>query len=342
MIKNLLLIILFLLFFLFMAFYLGERKKNKNLNENIKTYAKQYFEEELKSEWQVYKEERRYELEKELNEGIRIEKQKEQEQLDFLRQEKNKKLKEIDEEIEQYRIKHKKQLDQYFEELNKNNYETVQQKLKEYQETLEKEKNATKEWIDLFKEEYQKNAEKELNIIQAELDEYNKKRKAINEDILRNREVQQQTDFYRVRLEKEDKLDIEFLSGVAKKIHHPDAINKLIWDIYIKRAVDILIKNVLNNETISGIYKFTNMDTGEIYIGKSTDVKKRTYEHYKYAFGLSGIASSQFHYALKKYGIDHFTFELLEKCDKDKLTEREKYYITFYESNKYGYNMRIG
>ena len=342
MIKNLLLIILFLLFFLFMTFYLGERKKNKIINENIKTYAKQYFEEELKSEWQTYKEERRYELEKELNEGIRIEKQKEQEQLDFLRNERIKKQELIDLELEEHRTKRKEELDKNADEA----YTYVIEQLKrDYENAIENKRKDFEDYcktIDKRADNYREKVTKELDKIQAELNEYNEKRKAINEDILRSREVQQQTDFYRVCLEDEDKLDIEFLSGVAKKIHHPDAINKLIWDVYIKRAVDILIKNVLNNESVCGIYKFTNIDSGEIYIGKSTDIKKRTYEHYKYAFGLSGIASSQFHYALIKCGIDHFTLELLEKCDKDKLTEREKYYINFYESNKYGYNMRVG
>lgn len=79
-----------------------------------------------------------------------------------------------------------------------------------------------------------------------------------------------------------------------------------------------------------------------IYIGKSTNLKKRVQEHYKSAFDLSTIASSAFHKALKDVGVDMFTYEVLERCDKEKLTEREKYYIGFYESNKYGYNERVG
>ena len=41
-------------------------------------------------------------------------------------------------------------------------------------------------------------------------------------------------------------------------------------------------------------------------------------------------------------GIDQFTFELLEEVPKDKLTEREHYYIEFYDSKRYGLNERNG
>ena len=49
-----------------------------------------------------------------------------------------------------------------------------------------------------------------------------------------------------------------------------------------------------------------------------------------------------FQRALKKYGIDQFTFELLEEVPKANLTEREKYYITLFDTTKFGYNMKIG
>jgi hypothetical protein len=45
---------------------------------------------------------------------------------------------------------------------------------------------------------------------------------------------------------------------------------------------------------------------------------------------------------MKKDGIDGFTFELLEKVPKDQLTEREKYWIEFYDSKKLGLNERNG
>lgn len=103
-----------------------------------------------------------------------------------------------------------------------------------------------------------------------------------------------------------------------------------------------MIKRILAGESPSGIYKITRLKTGEIYIGKSTDVKKRWTEHCKTAFGVGSIAHSVLHTTMKKDGIENFTFELLEEVPKDKLTEREKYWITFYDSKNYGMNMREG
>lgn len=37
-----------------------------------------------------------------------------------------------------------------------------------------------------------------------------------------------------------------------------------------------------------------------------------------------------------------FTFELLEECSKDKLNEREKFWIDFYQSDKIGMNSKGG
>jgi hypothetical protein len=45
---------------------------------------------------------------------------------------------------------------------------------------------------------------------------------------------------------------------------------------------------------------------------------------------------------MQKDGIQNFTFELIEECPKDKLTEREKFYINLYNSKNYGLNEKVG
>lgn len=45
---------------------------------------------------------------------------------------------------------------------------------------------------------------------------------------------------------------------------------------------------------------------------------------------------------MKQHGIENFTFELLEEVPKDKLSERETFYIDFYQSKKVGLNERKG
>ena len=119
-------------------------------------------------------------------------------------------------------------------------------------------------------------------------------------------------------------------------------LDKLIYDVYVSKSVLEMTKRVLAGKAPSGIYKITRLKTGEIYIGKSTDVKKRWTEHAKTAYGVGSIAHSILHTTIKKDGIENFTFELLEEVPKDKLTEREKYWITFYDSKNYGLNERNG
>ena len=41
---------------------------------------------------------------------------------------------------------------------------------------------------------------------------------------------------------------------------------------------------------------------------------------------------------MKKHGIENFTFELLEKVPKENLSEREKFYIDFYQTKEVGLN----
>jgi group I intron endonuclease len=130
--------------------------------------------------------------------------------------------------------------------------------------------------------------------------------------------------------------------SIREKLISRENLDKLIYDVYISKPVMEMVKRILAGGAPSGIYKITRLKTGEIYIGKSTDVKKRWTEHCKTAFGVGSIAHSILHTTMKKDGIENFTFELLEEVPKDKLTEREKYWINFYDSKKYGMNEREG
>lgn len=49
-----------------------------------------------------------------------------------------------------------------------------------------------------------------------------------------------------------------------------------------------------------------------------------------------------FHRAIRKYGIDNWTTEILETIDNDLLNEKEKYWIEYFDSFKNGYNSTTG
>lgn len=176
--------------------------------------------------------------------------------------------------------------------------------------------------------------------LKQQINEYSTKRDAINQAILREKEIEEKTDFYRICLSEEAINDIKLLKDIKEKLACRDKIDKVIYDNYISKSVLEMERRVLAGREPCGIYKITCIPTGEIYIGKSTNIKTRWQNHIKGACGLDGIADSIFQRALKKYGIEHFTFEVLEEVDKDKLSEREAYYIKFYDSATYGFNQR--
>ena len=190
--------------------------------------------------------------------------------------------------------------------------------------------------------EQQKQKEAELALLLSEIDDFKKKQSVINEEILRRRELEEKQDFYRVLIGRQEIDDIQCLLSIREKLIYRENLDKLIYDVYISKQVIEMTKRVLKGVAPSGIYKITRLKTGEIYIGKSTDVKKRWTEHCKTAYGVGTIAHSILHTTIKKDGIENFTFELLEEVPKDKLTEREKYWITFYDSKNYGLNERNG
>lgn len=94
---------------------------------------------------------------------------------------------------------------------------------------------------------------------------------------------------------------------------------------------------------IGYIYKVTNIINGKVYIGQTIQsVKDRWYRH----CGKSGLSKNEmntyFKRAILKYGKENFRIETIETCDSKELNEREKYYISYYDSYKSGYNSTLG
>ena len=181
--------------------------------------------------------------------------------------------------------------------------------------------------------------ESELDQIKTDLEAERSKRAAINEEIRRQKEVEMKQDFYRIQFSEEDKNDVEILRSIAPRLRHPEAINKVIWSTYYQKPLTELRKRLLPNGDKSGIYKITRLKTGEIYIGSTTSFDTRFVNHYKTALGVGTLASSQLHRTMREDGPEHFTVEILEEdIPKEKLKERESYYIDFYDSKNYGLN----
>ena len=183
---------------------------------------------------------------------------------------------------------------------------------------------------------------KELDELTATIEDYKARRDVINQEILRARAIEEQQDFYRVQLDESSRRDIQLINSIRKDFSKIDILDKLIYDGYVKKPVDEMIKRVLGGRAPSGIYKITRLKTGEVYIGQSTDVKARWQQHAKSAFHCGTISHSILHTTMERDSIENFTWELLEEVPKDKLKDREKYWIEFYNSKTYGLNERQG
>lgn len=84
-----------------------------------------------------------------------------------------------------------------------------------------------------------------------------------------------------------------------------------------------------------GIYKITNKINGDSYIGRSVNIERRFMEHKTPKNGGGRII----HAAIEKYGLENFSFEVLEECSEEELDSLEVYYI---EKLKPEYNISSG
>ena len=76
---------------------------------------------------------------------------------------------------------------------------------------------------------------------------------------------------------------------------------------------------------MTGIYKITS-PSGKIYIGSSINIENRL----KYYKSLNCKGQVRLYNSLKKYGYNSHIVEIIEKCDKSILYEREFYYGCFF------------
>ena len=181
----------------------------------------------------------------------------------------------------------------------------------------------------------------ELKAVKTELDEFQTKRAAVNEAIRRERELEEKEDFYRISIKENDIKDIEVLRSIEPRLTNREVLNKLIYEVFIKRPLMEMEKRVLKGQKIGGIYKITYIKTGEAYIGRSVDIGNRWKEHCLSSLNIGTIAHSTFHNILAEKGLQNFTWEVLEEVDKEKQSSREKYWVDFYQTNKQ-YNSKAG
>lgn len=90
-------------------------------------------------------------------------------------------------------------------------------------------------------------------------------------------------------------------------------------------------------EDLGYIYKVTNKINYLCYIGQTVNFDDRVQVHKR------AKDNTHLHHTIRKYGIENFTFEVLERWPNKTLAEREKTWIAFYNTFEgEGYNMTPG
>lgn len=93
---------------------------------------------------------------------------------------------------------------------------------------------------------------------------------------------------------------------------------------------------------VGGIYRIRNKSNGKIYIGRTKCFYRRC-RQYLYDFENSRIdhINSYLLGSMKKYGLESFDFEVVERCSFSESPQRELHWILKTKSNETGYNLRL-
>ena len=82
-----------------------------------------------------------------------------------------------------------------------------------------------------------------------------------------------------------------------------------------------------------GIYLITNTITNKVYIGQSVNIYRRWSEHKARAFASNNNCYEKPLYrSMRKYGVEAFVLSILCECSVEELDNKEKEYITKFNS----------
>jgi group I intron endonuclease len=87
----------------------------------------------------------------------------------------------------------------------------------------------------------------------------------------------------------------------------------------------------------ASIYRITNTVNGKCYVGQTIRKLQARWKHHCY--DANKYNTTRFHHAIRKYGPDTFTVELLEETTAEQLNDRERYWIAELQP---AYNMTEG
>ena len=156
----------------------------------------------------------------------------------------------------------------------------------------------------------------------------------------REEEKREAQNFYRLAIPESDLHEIAQLRAVEPYLRDREALNKVIWKVYYEKPYTDMIGRVLGSGIKTGIYKITCLENQKCYVGQAVDVASRWKQHIKRGLGAEAPTRNKLYPAMVQYGVENFTFELLEECAKDKLDPQEDYWQEFFHAREYGFSIK--
>jgi hypothetical protein len=236
-------------------------------------------------------------------------------------------LKALAETEEKIKSNMEKSIEQSSEALSKEYREAEIAHAREYELVMiDAAEDFTKEWNKKIQE---------LRGVDEQIADKRKIYEAIVADERRKAKEVAERDFYRLSISEEDLNEVEKIREISPHLRNPEVLNKVLWTAYYQKPYQELVARLFNTDKPSGIYKITCLPDSRIYIGQSVNIPNRFSEHIKRGLGAEPATKNRLYTAMKKWGVENFTFEFVEEVPRDKLNERERYWIEFFQSAEF-------
>lgn len=195
---------------------------------------------------------------------------------------------------------------------------------------------------DCVKEFQQKIDEKNDKIIQldSKINQLQKNVDAAAAEAIRRQEMENQQDFYRIALNKDDIAEIQHLRKILPYLRDKTPLNKVIYKVYYEKPLTDMISRVVGTGIHTGIYKITHIDSGKCYVGQAANIADRWKQHCKRGVGAEDWTRNKLYPAMYSLGVENFSFEIIEECSRAQLNEREDYWQDFFHAKDFGYSIK--
>lgn len=237
--------------------------------------------------------------------------------------------------------------DKFYENARQNAQTAFEQEIVNLTLNLEEDRKKAKDtYLKAMEEcalDFQKEIDKrnqELIKIQDILDQEKEKVNTAVEAAKRRQEIENQQDFYRLILGAKDVAEIKHLREVLPYLRDKTPLNKVIYKVYYEKPLSDMIGRVVGTGQHTGIYKITNIDSQKCYVGQAVDIANRWRQHVKRGVGAEDWTRNKLYPAMYSLGVENFTFEIIEECDRSKLNEREDYWQDFFHAKDFGYSIK--